>query len=244
MKKINMTVIAVLAIVVMSGFNCNVSFPSGNSSYQGAQKEVRDVAKFNSIGLSMSAHVILRQGSEQKVEVEASADDLAKTITEVQGNTLKIKTKPGTWKVGKVTIYITIESLKSLAVSGSGSIESDGSISCDRLDMAVSGSGNINLSDLKASELTSAISGSGNIKLSGGGTAHSHKIAISGSGNLSAENFATENVEIGVSGSGNCRVNATENLKAGVSGSGDVYYKGGAVVNAAVSGSGKVRSIN
>jgi hypothetical protein len=230
-------------LISISGYSC--SFDSRNyNNYQDSKKETRDVKQFNSIGLSVSGDLILVQGSPQKVVLEGSSEDLDKIETEVDGSSLEIKSKSHFSRIGRIKIYITVENIEALAVSGSGSIVAQGPVKTDHLNLAVSGSGKITLNDLKVNSINSAVSGSGAINLSGSNAkVNNHDIAISGSGNVFAENIETQVVKVGISGSGSCKVFATDKLEAGVSGSGDVYYKGGATVDAAVSGSGKVRSM-
>jgi hypothetical protein len=230
-------------LFTFTGNGCNLGANEHNR-FQDIKKETRDVEKFKSIGLSTSAELILVQGSPQKLELEGDADDLQKIVTKVDGSSLEIKQKHGTFRMGKVKIYITVEDIESLAVSGSGSISAADLIHSEHLALAVSGSGKIQLTNLKASSISSAVSGSGAIRLGGkNGKVKDHDIAISGSGDVFAEDIETAVVKIGISGSGTCKVFATEKLDAGVSGSGTVYYKGGAVVDAGISGSGKVRTM-
>ncbi|HEX2936805.1 MAG TPA: head GIN domain-containing protein [Bacteroidales bacterium] len=245
MKNHKFTSIILAVLFITTASNCNTY--SADNNYSGSQdskREVRNVDKFSAIGLSVSADVYVTQGSPQKVELEGAASDLEKIVTEVDGNKLKIKTQPGTWHVGKVKAYITVENINSLSVSGSGSLFIEKSLETDELNLAVSGSGSIDVKNLKANSIESAISGSGEIRLSGGGkVVESQRIAISGSGDLYAESLETRDAEVHVSGSGECKLFVSGKLDASVSGSGDVYYKGEAVVKAHVSGSGKVRKM-
>jgi len=56
-------------------------------------REARTVGDFTKLSLANSARVVLRQGSPQKVEVEAAAADLARIETTVEGGRLRITTK-------------------------------------------------------------------------------------------------------------------------------------------------------
>jgi hypothetical protein len=226
-----------------TGYGCDLGL-NNNNKFQDVKKETREVEKFSSIGLSVSADLILVQGTPQKVVLEGNAEDLEKIITELDGSSLEIKHKHDFSRIGKIKIYITVKDIEGLSVSGSGSITSDGPVKSDRLALAVSGSGTITLTDLTANSISSAVSGSGTIHMSGkNAKVDKQNIAISGSGDVFAEDLETRIVKVGISGSGSCKVFASEKLEAGVSGSGKVYYKGKAVVDAAVSGSGKVRTI-
>ena len=142
----------------------------------------------------------------------------------------------------EVRIIATVPKLRSLGVSGSAIIETASVFNnVEKLDMRVSGSGDINL-DLgrNVGAVSSSVSGSGDIYLRGAG--ESHSVRISGSGRIECLDFKSKKCDIAVSGSGNCRVFVENELNVGVSGSGDVCYQGNPAVNSRVSGSGDVRA--
>lgn len=208
-------------------------------------REVRPVAAFTRLGLSISANVVLRQGSPQRVEVEAATADLARIETVVEGGRLRISTKQQTGKMwsnnnleGPVTVYVTMPDIAELNVSSSGQIKAEEAVKASQLSLAVSGSGRILLPKLTASELKSAVSGSGEIMVAG--VCPQHEARISGSGNVRAAELRTEASAIRISGSGTGRVYASRMLDASISGSGDVYMRGGGTVSSKVSGSGRV----
>lgn len=242
MRTIYITLFILIGAFSLSAINCNVSTSSSQQDDKTTKKEVRTVEKFDGIGLGISADVKLTQGSPQNVTIEGSAKDLEKIVTELDGSTLKIGTKPGSWHVNKVTIYITMESVKNLQLSGSGSIVAQNAITADNLELHISGSGSLEIADLKAANINSHVSGSGSIKLSGKGS-EKHEVNISGSGDVIANELSTKDVDIHISGSGDCKVNATDKLVARVSGSGDVYYSGKPQIDANVSGSGKIKAL-
>jgi hypothetical protein len=65
----------------------------------------------------------------------------------------------------KFNVYITMPELKGLGVSGSGKAEVKDAIKTSDLDLSVSGSGKIYISDITVSKLGCSISGSGDIIL-------------------------------------------------------------------------------
>jgi hypothetical protein len=242
--KRNFVVSLIIGIsITITGYGCTLD-SNNHHRFQDTKKESREVEKFSGIGLSVSAELILVQGTPQKVVLEGDAEDLEKIITELDGSTLEIKHKHDFSRIGKIKIYITVENIESLAISGSGSITSIGPVKSDRLTLAVSGSGTITLADLTAKTISSTVSGSGAIRMSGKNTkVDKQNITISGSGDVFAEDIESGVVKVSISGSGSCKVFASEKLDASVAGSGNVYYKGRAIVNANVAGSGKVRTI-
>ena len=210
-----------------------------------ADRETRSVGSFTEISLGGSAHVVVKQGSPQSVVVEASKEDLADFETEVQGNKLRLgyRQKPGTGMFnyknhGPVTVYVTAPSLTALRVGGSGKLEVNGNLEADALTLAVSGSGDLVVPQLRAGHLETAVSGSGDVTV--GGTCPSNEIRISGSGKVKAHDLKTETSRARISGSGDAHVYASRTADASISGSGGMYVAGGAQLSSAVHGSGRV----
>jgi hypothetical protein len=247
MRTIYIVLFVLIATISLSAINCNVNNSSSLSSQDDKtlKKEERKVEKIDAISMGIAADVKLSQGSPQSIVIEGAARDLEKIITETDGSKLKIRTRPGTWHINKVKIYITMENLKELNISGSGSVNAESPINATDLDLSVSGSGNIEISELSVTNLKSHISGSGSIMLSGKNTeVKSHEMHISGSGDIDVAKLPTQEADIHISGSGNCKVMASNKLIARVSGSGNVYYTGKPVIDARVSGSGKIREMH
>ncbi|UPL49309.1 head GIN domain-containing protein [Hymenobacter sublimis] len=206
-------------------------------------RETRSVGAFSSVGLGGSMKVILRQGSPQKVEVTGDAEDLEHLETVVSNGRLRIGTKKEGYfssynYKGNVTVYVTMPTIKALAVSGSGNIRAADPIKADNLDLAVSGSGGLQLSSVTASKISSSLSGSGTIEAAG--VAPDHAISVSGSGGVKAGKLQSKTCSVSISGSGDCRVQATQTLSASIVGSGDVYVTGNPQVKSSVVGSGRV----
>ena len=203
-------------------------------------KETKDVDDFTGVAFGVAGELILEQGNNFSVILEGDEDFLEEIETTVRNDKLLIRhDRWFTFGNKKVTVYVTMPEVESLSVSGSGKMISKGSIRTDNLDMAVSGSGDIELKDLIAESIGCGISGSGTITLNG--EAKDGKLSISGSGDYYGQSFQLETLNVSISGSGTCRTAVDEDLEARVSGSGDVYYKGNPRVDARVSGSGKVK---
>lgn len=202
-------------------------------------KETRDVGKFNTIGLAINAELYLSQGSGHEVIIEAPEDQLAKIETEVKNGNLKIKTESWRTKFKNVKIWVTMPDVNGLYMSGSGKLMAETPIKSNDLEIRVSGSGKVKISELSGEELGISISGSGDVYL--GGSAEEIGLSISGSGGLHAADLKVSEVDARISGSGSCSVDAIDELDASISGSGRVTYYSNPQVNASVSGSGKVK---
>jgi hypothetical protein len=218
---------------------------SGTQLVFAQKSQMREVSAFTEISLRIGANIYLKQGNTQSVELKGEENTLGKLITEVNDRKLVIRYPSdswfSTWNPGPVDIYITIPQIDGLTISGSGSIFSEEKIESRILELTISGSGNIKLSDLKAEKVLATISGSGNIHLFGKQNAADLKAIISGSGNVKAIDFPSDNVDVKISGSGSCWVNSTKNLIVRLAGSGNVIYRGNPLVDSSIAGSGKVK---
>jgi len=204
----------------------------------GQSKEERDVSSFTGVSLGISGDLYLTQGSPQKVVIQAEKN-LDEIETQVRDGVLRIKTDNWTSRIKGVKIWITMPEVEALNVSGSGDIIAETPINADELELKVSGSGSINVDELKGDEIGAAISGSGDLKLAG--SADEMELRISGSGSVYAEGLKVNECGIKISGSGSCKIDVTGELDASISGSGKVTYYSNPQIDARVSGSGKVR---
>ncbi|RPD47846.1 DUF2807 domain-containing protein [Hymenobacter sediminis] len=204
-----------------------------------SETETRTLSSFNRIELKVDGEVIITQGPQQEVRVEAQRNILDVLETEISGNELEIEY--GNVNVrdhDPVKVYVTVPALTEVHVSGSGKIRSAAPWSAEKFEVKVSGSGEADISFTQITSLRTDVSGSGEVRLAG--ASQSHNISISGSGRVAAYDLNTQDSYVSISGSGRSYVLATRTLNADISGSGSVYYRGTPAVNSRISGSGKV----
>lgn len=205
--------------------------------------ETRNMTGFSEIGFAVSGEVYISIGEGYKVVLEGDKDYVTEIVTKVTGDRLEIK-RDKWYDTGnkKVIVHITMPSLDGISVSGSGKIYVNDALKGDELDIAVSGSGTINLRDVDIKDVECSISGSGNLLVSGSGNVGRLEISISGSGDYKGESTSIGTLEARISGSGSCDCMVKDMLKASISGSGSIYYSGNPKIDASISGSGKVRT--
>lgn len=184
--------------------------------------EPRAVVDFYNISVSGSTNVFITQGTNFDVKVKAYENIVPYLETKVQNGTLFIGFKANSnVSNDNSEVHITMPSLNSVSVSGSGNITSTGSFL---------GSGNFK----------ATIAGSGNIVLEGG-TANNYQINISGSGSLKSFGMVSKQAVVSLTGSGNAELTVLQDLNATINGSGNVYYKGSpATVTSKITGSGQI----
>ena len=213
--------------------------------------EMRTLDAFEAVALSGAIDLVVRQGAQQSVQVQADDNLLAMLETLVEtsrnGNTLKVRWKrEGGWGSGsgyvqprsKVLVTVVVPKLGAVAVAGSGDVRVE-AFSTPALQLSLSGSGDARLDGLTTDELAVRVVGSGDVV--GRGSAPKVKISIAGSGDVRLSELRADDVTVSIAGSGDAAVNAQKTLSVSIAGSGDVTYTGDAQVKSSVAGSGSVR---
>jgi len=199
--------------------------------------EERALSQFDHISLEGAIDLIIRQGENQKLEIQAD-DNIVSTIsTSVRSRELKIRSTQTYRSHENVVIFITLNDLEGLEIRGSGDVYGETIFEGDYLDLEVSGSGNLDL-EIYYDKLSSEINGSGNFKLEG--TTIEQEVSIYGSGDYRAQNLLTSKTEVSISGSGNSVVSVSDYLRAEIRGSGDIIFYGNPEVSSTIRGSGNL----
>jgi len=212
--------------------------------------EKRVVSGFDRVHIKDIGQLILTQGDQESLVVEAEADVLPKVTTEVRDGELVLEVGRG-WlekltaglselSGNRVTYYLTAREIRGLRISGKGDITA-GEIDTDKLKVGISGMGNVTISSLQAKKLSVSISGRG--EFASAGTVVHQKASISGSGEYVAIDLESQSAVVKISGQGNASLWAIEELEATISGFGKVEYRGSPSVSHTISGLGSVRQL-
>jgi hypothetical protein len=210
------------------------------------KKQEREVKNFNGVAAGGPITVIVTLGSTESLRFEGDEDAISTLITEVKGNILVIRPQTSwtSWarkyQNKKIVAYVSTKSLKSLTMSGDGSITVKGAIKTSSLATTLSGSGYITAT-IDVTSYTAVISGSGNLNING--AADNANVTISGSGNLTKKGLSVGSLETVISGSGSINIKADNRIEALISGSGSVNYTGNASFKKRVFGSGRVNKV-
>lgn len=195
---------------------------NSSSTVQGsgiAATQSRHVAGFSGVELAGSNVVTVRIGAKQSVVVHGDDNLLGRITTQVRAGSLVVGNTPGSFSTkAPMSVEVTVPSLESLALSGSGVLTVVG---------------------LDTPALTATLSGSG--VLHAVGTAAKLDITLGGSGDAQLDQLVARDVHAVVRGSGRILVTATASLNAAVPGSGVIIYSGDpAHVTTNIGGSGAV----
>lgn len=220
----------------------------GGKATQGSGNVVsqtRALTDFQSIKVSGSMQVKIRQAASESVEVRVddNLQALLETVVEptAEGRTLHVRWKRGeNVRVrGEPVVSIGVVKLTAVASQGSGDVSID-SLVTPALSISLAGSGDARLKAVSADELGIRLSGSGDVR--GDGKAQRLKIAIAGSGDVQLMDLKADSVSISIAGSGDAAVYADKALSVSIAGSGDVVYSGTATaVTSTVAGSGSIK---
>jgi hypothetical protein len=162
--------------------------------------------------------VTIAVGAAQKVAVTADDNLIRRVTTRVLGDRLVVGTTGSFATKSPMRVEVTVPSLRSLTLSGSGILVAEG-VDAKSLDVSLPGSG-----VLRAS-----------------GTAGKLRVSLGGSGDAQLAGLAAKDVTAVLGGSGRILVQALDSLDASVSGSGVVMYSGNPQhVTSTVTGSGAI----
>lgn len=176
---------------------------------------------FSAVALAISADVIITQGPHS-YEVEGPEDAVKEVAITADGETLGIglKKKVRNWRGRGVVVRVSMPSLKAISIGGSGNVTVEpGFNNLDRLELAIGGSGDINIQ----------------------GKANKVEISVAGSGDVDASGLDMQACEVSIAGSGDVKLGNAERLEVSIAGSGDVRYKGNPRLEKSIVGSGDVR---
>lgn len=207
--------------------------------------ESRAISDISAVRLKGRGQIIVNQGDEESLTIEAEDNVMSLIDTSVSGKTLTLDFNTGWFRTviprKGIKYYLTLSDPREFTISGSGSLDAT-DISVKSFRIQVNGSGKAYVGNLIADRLETDVNGSGKIVLSG--DVQEQRIEISGSANYTAGNLVSDIADVRISGSGKTELNVRSELDVRISGSGKVFYRGNPRVNQNVSGSGQVRNVD
>lgn len=209
------------------------------------QTESRDTGPFKAVSLEYpGAEILIRQGEEETVQIEADDNLLPQLSTEVLSGKLTIKNLKTNWKASvhpskPVKIAITVRDLNEIELpTPVGTLEVNG-LQASTLKLLLSGGAQVKLNEIQVGLLDAVLSGAGDIQVSG--TADEVKLVLSGLGNINAANLKSNKATVELSGMGDATVRVQEELTATITGAGSIQYYGNPQVEQNVNGAGSVK---
>ena len=186
----------------------------------GGVTESREVSGFTGVELTSIGDLHIEQTGTESLTIEADADVLPQLTSNVSHGVLQLGVAPGTTvTTNRPVVYrLTVAALDSIAVSGRG---------------------DVTLSNLRADRLAVEVDGAGGATLAG--TVGAQTVTISGTGHYDGEDLQSADATVTIGGAGKAVVRVSDRLDARVSGVGSVEYIGDPHVTKHTSGVGSVQ---
>ncbi len=202
-------------------------------------KKALTVEPFHGIEVNGSMDVEIVKADVQAVEVEAQANIAELLTTDVKSGVWIVSTSKSYSTDKPFIIRIRVPSMDLVHINGSGDVKSADEFDVAKVDLAISGSGDIQFA-AKATSMRAAIDGSGDIRMTG--SCSKLSAAIAGSGDVKASELVTADLSVDIAGSGDVSANASGAVNVAIAGSGDVVLmKKPASIKESIAGSGEVR---
>jgi len=213
--------------------------PPGDKGPGNYIKEDRSVSNFSALDVGGAFEVILIQGNEEKLTVQADAEEMSDIVTEVVGDKLKVYTKSG-WRghFHDITIYLTFKHLDDINFSGAVEVDSQGKLSFEDLVIDISGASEVEM-QFTAQKLEADFSGASEVIFTG--NCQDCYVELSGASEYNAEALECTDLILELSGASDAYVFATGKLNIDASGASSVRYKGTSNLSVNSSGASTVR---
>jgi len=129
--------------------------------------QTKSVSGVNQVSLDGIGTLIIQQGDQESLTIEAEDNIIPHIQSNVNGNKLELKFDTNSPTPTKtVKFYLTVKDLNTISLSGAGKVESTG-LKTNSLTLSINGAGEGNMSGLDLSKLTANISGAGKLAMSG-----------------------------------------------------------------------------
>lgn len=234
--------IIILATLVLSA--CSIG---GRRTVRGSGKvveETRAVSGVTGVELATIGHLIIEVGDTESLRIEAEDNLMAYLETEVRNGRLRIGTQDrvNLSNTRPINYYLTVTGLDTIVISSSGDIEM-GDLEADNLTVKISSSGDVMMGMLNANTLKVDIDSSGNLDIAGG-EVKTQEVTIGSSGNYTAQDLASDEADVRLNSNGSATIWVQDHLKANLKSSGDLRYRGSPTVDATTTSSGDVIQIS
>ena len=181
--------------------------------------ETYDVEAFSRIDTRGNYSIVLEEGNEEQVIIEAD-ENLQDYITvRVSGSKLIIENEEPIFSEEGITVSITYKAINELSCAGASAVSNRSTLRSNDLELKMSGAGAFDL-DVNTDYLRIDISGAGAIDLAG----QTEKLVarLSGAGALGAFDLIAVNADVNLSGIGGITYRGNPNIRKNVSGVGVV----------------------
>jgi hypothetical protein len=221
MKNLKYLTLGVLCLAIVGLANCQ-NRPTVYGDKNVVKKE-RNPGTFTGVSTSSAIDVILTQGDNISVVLEADENLHEYIKTEVKDGTLRVYPDANIRGAAMRKVHVTMKEVNYVSSSSAGDVYGQTPVKTERLKLSASSAGDIKL-EVYAQTIDANISSSGDVTLSG--EADKLEADLSSAGDLNAFNLKLKEADVSVSSAGSADIYVTEKLLARASSAGDVNYKG------------------
>jgi hypothetical protein len=205
--------------------------------------EPRPVSDFHEVILKGYGDLVVKQGEEEALFVEAEESVLPYVTTDIHNHRLVIEYRnPLVLDTSRrpIVYHLSMKEILGIDITGSGTLESDHIVS-STLHLGVGGSGSMQVDDIQAEKVVVVISGTAQVELTG--KAAQQEITVSGSAKVQAWGLICQAARVKVSGTAGVTVRAVDTLEVSISGMGTVEYFGAPKITHSITGVGKLEKL-
>jgi len=212
--------------------------------------ETRELGAFNHISMRGVGKIFIKQGKEQKVEIEGDDVTINRISTNVTDGKLVIDV--GRDWIEKVSagfdflsshdirFHITVKELAELEIAGAAEVEAK-DIKTKDFTLKMIGASSVKVFNLNADSLKTEIPGAGKIVIDG--KVDDQSVTLAGAGNFSGHKLKSKTAKVTLSGVGSAQLWVTGELDVTIAGVGSVEYYGNPLIKQSVTMLGKVTSL-
>lgn len=218
------------------------------------ETETRQVCDFDQVsirGNTCNAQILICQGEQEGLAIEAPPEYLRRLRSEVKHGKLSVRLQ-GSWlqeleevlatclNKPHIVFRLQVRRLTSLEVQCAYSVHAP-RIETAHLQIKLNGAGDFKLDWLETERLEVHHSGSGTMRICG--QVEEQYIVLNGVGDYMAGGLDSQYAQVRIHGAATARMQVNQALDASLRGIGILEYSGGAVVRKHISGMGKVMFI-
>ncbi|HWU94339.1 MAG TPA: head GIN domain-containing protein [Sphingomonas sp.] len=238
-----------LALLPLAGTAaCHASWEKdGNKEGHGvkpsgvAAKRSYDANGFTKVELRGPDDIDIVNGAQFAVSAEGDSAVLDELVIQVVDGTLRVTRKErrgfswGNDGDHGVKVHVTLPRLTGASLTGTGDMKIDKAEG--DFHGAITGTGDIDIAALAATDADLSITGTGNITVAG--TGNRLNASIRGTGDIDATKFTAGSASISILGPGSLKGNVTGGASISIAGPGDVDLTGGAKCSISATGPGE-----
>jgi hypothetical protein len=204
--------------------------------------ESREVSGFDSVSHTGIGRVIIDQGDQESLTIEADDNILEYITSEVKSGNLVLSFNEDVRfeSTSSITFNVGAKEIVELNSTGTGSIEID-ELSTDNLNFSTSGTGSISIGSLTANDLAVNANGTGDIQLAG--NVETQEINRVGTGDYDAPDLESKTAIVKATGTGSVVIWVLDSLDVEITGTSKVSYYGSPNVTQDISGTGSLTSL-